>query len=219
METTIHPSYRGSRVPRDDQGGPRGTNGDPDNRWRLHISSISHTGWQPRAQDILSQNQDAINLIWWVCGYISEYFRHHWCRISAVDEALSEIMVCVFLLWEILLIGIYLPMTPVTTTIYICFAFTTFPSLRHLVGTRHNDKGSRRNDQIRKATSRGMPLWGARQKLTMKWPLIKGQARPDPETHKWRKLLWPLLPPPLHQINQFGLSAVHPFDACYQRLK
>ena len=54
-------------------------------------------------------------------------------QASLDEEALSEIVVCVFLLWEILLIGIYLPMTPVTTTIYICFVFTTFPSLRHLV--------------------------------------------------------------------------------------
>ena len=103
-----------------------------------------------------------------------------------------------------------------------CFVFTTFPSLRHLVSWEQDIMiyiVSRRNDRIRKAASRGMPLCGAWPKLTMKWPLIKGQARPDPETHKWRKLLWPLLPPPLYQINQFGLSAVHPFDACYQKLK
>ena len=91
----------------------------------------------------------------------------------------------------------------------ICFVFTTFPLLRHPVSWEQDLMiyiVSRRNGQIRKAASRGMPLCGARQKLTMKWPLIKGQARPDPETHKWRKLLWPLLPPPLYQINQFGLS-------------
>ena len=126
-------------------------------------------------------------------------------------------MVCVFLLWEILLICIHLPMTPVTTTIPVLF-LQLFPHLG-ILGTRHNDIVSRGYDQIRKTASRGMPLCGAWPKLTMKWPLIKGQARPDPETHKWRKLLWPLLPPPLYQINQFGLSAVHPFDACYQKLK
>ena len=111
-------------------------------------------------------------------------------------------------------------MTPVTTTIYLFCFLQLFPHLGILCpGNKTNDIVSRRNGQIRKAASRGMPLCGAWPKLTMKWPLIKGQARPDPETHKWRKLLWPLLPPPLYQINQFGLSAVHPFDACYQKLK
>ena len=109
------------------QGGPRGTKGDPDNRWRLHISSISHTGWQPRAQDILSQNQDAINLMWWVCGYLSEYFRHQWMRRSYlkswyVSSFYEKSFWSVFIyLWHLL------PLQ------YICFVFTTFPSLRHLV--------------------------------------------------------------------------------------
>ena len=141
-------------------------------------------------------------------------------QASVDEEELSEIVACVFLLWEILLICIHLPMTPVTTTIYLFCFLQLFPHLGILCpGNKTNDIVSRRNGQIRKAASRGMPLCGAWPKLTMKWPLIKGQARPDPETHKWRKLLWPLLPPPLYQINQFGLSAVHPFDACYQKLK
>ena len=154
--------------------------------------------------------------MWWVCGYLSEYFRHQWMRRSYlkswyVSSFYEKSFWSVFIyLWHLL------PLQ------YICFVFTTFPSLRHLVSWEQDIMiyiVSRRNDRIRKAASRGMPLCGAWPKLTMKWPLIKGQARPDPETHKWRKLLWPLLPPPLYQINQFGLPAVHPFDACYQKLK
>ena len=53
-------------------GGQMGTKGDPDNRWRLSGSSISHTG----CLYILSLMQDAINEMWLVCNYLWSFFRH-----------------------------------------------------------------------------------------------------------------------------------------------
>ena len=53
-------------------GGQMGTKGDPDNRWRLSGSSISHTG----CLYILSLMQDAINEMWLVCDYLWSFFRH-----------------------------------------------------------------------------------------------------------------------------------------------
>ena len=61
-------------APRDNDG----TNGDPDNRWRLDPLLATQVVCYWSIQDILSEMQDAINIeMWLVCDYLMWSFCKH----------------------------------------------------------------------------------------------------------------------------------------------